>query len=185
MYFNRTDVQKAINAPVGTNWQQCTDTNVFGGKKDNPRLSDTSVGPAIDGVLSKVIEYTNNTIIGSGNLDMLLSTNGTLLAIQNMTWGGVQGLQSYPGEDFYVPYHPEYNGGALAGAGLVGYWGAERGLTFYQVQLAGHELPGYAPGAGYRQLELLLGRISNLSQRGDFTTQSGNYTGTSPIYRRS
>lgn len=140
-------MQKAINAPVGTDWQQCTDTNVFGGKKDNPRLSDQSVGPANDGVLARVIETTNNAIIGSGNLDMLLSTNGTLLAIQNMTWGGVQGLQAYPGsEDFYVPYHPEYNGGALAGAGIVGSWGAERGLTFYQVQLAGHELPGYAPG---------------------------------------
>lgn len=28
-----------------------------------------------------------------GNLDMLLSTNGTLLAIQNMTWNGAKGLQ--------------------------------------------------------------------------------------------
>lgn len=63
-----------------------------------------------------------------------------------MTWNGAQGLQSYPGTEFYVPYHPEYNGGALSGAGNVGFWGSERGLTFYTVQLAGHELPGYAPG---------------------------------------
>lgn len=27
VYFNRSDVQKAINAPVGTNWMQCTDEN--------------------------------------------------------------------------------------------------------------------------------------------------------------
>lgn len=183
VYFNRSDVQKAINAPVGTDWQQCSDINVFGGAKDSPRLSDTSLGPAIDGVLQRVIEYTNNAIIGSGNLDMLLSTNGTLLAIQNMTWNGLQGLQEYPANEFYVPYHPEYNGGALAGAGAAGYWGTERGLTFYQVQLAGHELPGYAPGAGYRSIELLLGRISSLSQEGDFTTQSGNYTGKGIIYK--
>ena len=84
VYFNRTDVQKAINAPVGTNWQQCSKTNVFGGASNNQSLSDTSLGPAQNGVLQRVIEYTNNTIIGSGNLDMLLSTNGTLLAIQNM-----------------------------------------------------------------------------------------------------
>ena len=64
VYFNRTDVQKAINAPVGTNWMQCSSTNVFGGKKDNPRLSDQSLGPALDGVLQRVTEYTNNTIIG-------------------------------------------------------------------------------------------------------------------------
>lgn len=175
VYFNRSDVQAAINAPVGTNWAQCTPTNVFGGPSNNRSLSDTSLGPAQNGVLERVIEYTNNTIIGSGNLDMLLSTNGTLLAIQNMTWNGAQGLQEYPGEEFYVPYHPEYNGGALSGAGLVGSWGTERGLTFYQVQLAGHELPGYAPGAGYRSLELLLGRIDSLSERSDFTTQSGNF----------
>ncbi|KAG9832825.1 serine carboxypeptidase, partial [Aureobasidium melanogenum] len=125
VYFNRTDVQKAINAPVGTNWQQCTNTNVFGGANNNQSLSDTSKGPALDGTLQRVIEYTNNTIIGSGNLDMLLSTNGTLLAIQSMSWNGKQGLQEYPGKEFDVPYHPEYNGGALAGAGKVGYWGSE------------------------------------------------------------
>ena len=141
VYFNRTDVQKAINAPVGTNWMQCTNVNVFAdttNRSTNSSASDASLGPAQDGVLQRVIEYTNNTIIGSGNLDMLLNTNGTLLAIQNMTWNGCQGLQEYPGNDFYVPYHPEYNGGSLSQAGNVGFWGSERGLTFYQVQLAGH-----------------------------------------------
>jgi hypothetical protein len=28
-------------------------------------------------------------------------------------------------------------------AGVVGTWGRERGLTFYEVELAGHELPRY------------------------------------------
>ncbi|PNS14611.1 Carboxypeptidase Y [Sphaceloma murrayae] len=183
VYFNRSDVQAAINAPIGTNWQQCTNKNVFG--NGGRRGSDQSVGPATNGVLQRVIEYTNNTIIGSGDLDMLLSTNGTLLAIQNMTWNGVQGLQEYPSIPFYTPYHPEYNGGSLAGAGYLGSWGGRDGLTFYRVQLAGHELPGYAPGAAYRTIELLLGRIGSLSDVGDFTTQTGNYTGTSTIYRRS
>ena len=139
VYFNRTDVQKAINAPVGTNWMQCTSRNVFGGASDNQNLSDTSLGPAQDGVLAHVIDSIENVYIGVGNLDFLLATNGTLLALQNMTWGGKQGFQQYPAsEAFYVPYHPEYNGGALSLAGDVGYWGSERGLTFYQVQLSGH-----------------------------------------------
>lgn len=99
-----------------------------------------------------------------------------------MTWHGVQGLQSFPKETFYVPYHPEYNGGRLAEAGNVGIWTTERGLTYYQVQLSGHELPGYAAGSGYRVLEKLLGRVPDLSYTGDFTTQHGNYTGTSTIY---
>lgn len=137
VYFNRTDVQAAINAPVGTNWSQCTPKNVFAGS-NGTNEKDQSLGPAQDGVLQHVIESLNNTIIGVGGLDYLLPINGTLLAIQNMTWNGVQGFQTPPTTPFYVPYHPEYNGGFLAGAGELGTWVTERGLTFYTVDLAGH-----------------------------------------------
>ena len=187
VYFNRTDVQAAINAPVGTDWQQCTDKNVFNfGYINNYTLGDTSLGPAQDGVLQRVIEYTNNTIIGGGNLDLLLNPNGTVFVLQNMTWNGVQGFQKDPQSEnhFYVPYHPEYNGGRLAESGYAGMWGEERGLTFYSIQLSGHELPGYAAGAGYRVLEKLLGRISDFSEVSDFTTQTGDFTGNGTIYKR-
>lgn len=181
VYFNRTDVQEALHAVVGTNWQQCTDVNVFG--NGTVRGSDSSPGPAIDGTLARVIEFTNNTLIGSGDLDFLLSTNGTLLAVQNMTWNGLQGLQAYPSTPLYAPYHPEYNGGALAGSGIQGVWSTERGLTFYTAHLAGHELPGYTPGVAYRMLEILLGRVNNFSNTSSFTTQTGNYTGNGTIYK--
>lgn len=181
VYFNRSDVQQAINAPVGTNWSQCTPTNVFGGATDNQTVQDGSLGPAQDGVLAHVIESTNNTIIGVGGLDYILPTNGSLLAIQNVTWNGVQGLQNAPTNEFFVPYHPLISQGQLASAGYVGNWVTERGLTFYTVQLAGHELPEYAPGAGYRVLEKLLGRIPDLGTTGDFTTQTGNFTGVSGV----
>jgi carboxypeptidase D len=184
VYFNRTDVQKALHAVVDTNWMQCTDVNVFGNGNSTGSGSDTSKGPANSGALQRVIEYTNNTLIGSGDLDMLLSTNGTLLAIQNMTWNGLQGLQAYPTTPLYAPYHPEYNGGALAGAGVQGVWTHERGLTFYTAHLAGHELPGYTPGVAYRMLEILLGRIDNFNNTASFTTQSGNFTGNGTIYRK-
>ncbi|ORY17333.1 Alpha/Beta hydrolase protein [Clohesyomyces aquaticus] len=184
VYFNRTDVQEALHAVVGTNWMQCTDVNVFGkGNNTDYTLRDRSLGPAQDGVLERVIEYTNNTIIGSGDLDFLLSTNGTLFAIQNMTWNGVQGLQAYPSTPLYAPYHPEYNLGALAGAGIQGVWTHERGLTFYTAHLAGHELPGYTPGVAYRMMEILLGKVKDFSSTESFTTQSGNYTGNGTIYR--
>lgn len=187
VYFNRTDVQKAINAPVGTNWMQCTDRNVFNyGLVNNDTIGDTSLGPAQDGVLQRVIEHTNNTIIGNGNLDLLLNANGTVFTLQNMTWNGVQGFQKDPQTQnhFYVPYHPEYNGGRQSESGYVGMWSEERGLTFYTVQLSGHELPGYAAGSGYRVLEKLLGRIGSFSDMVDFTTQTGNFTGNGTIYRR-
>jgi carboxypeptidase D len=182
IYFNRTDVKLALHANVSTEWLQCTNTNVFGDGDD--KGSDASPGPANNGVLQRVIEYTNNTIIGSGDLDMLLSTNGTLFAIQNMTWNGAQGLSEYPSTPLYAPYHPEYNGGALAGAGYQGYWTAERGMMFYTARLAGHELPGYTPGVAYRMLEILLGHVKDFSSTENFITQSGNFTGTSPLYRR-
>jgi carboxypeptidase D len=184
IYFNRTDVKMALHAPLDSNWLQCSDINVFENGNSSSHASDASAGPATNGVLQHVIECTNNTIIGSGDLDMLLSTNGTLFAIQNMTWNGHRGFNDYPATPLYAPDHPEYNGGSLAGSGIQGVWTHERGLTFYTAHLAGHELPGYTPGVAYRMLEILLGRIDNFSSKQSFTTQSGNYTGNSTIYKR-
>ncbi|PTD05982.1 putative serine carboxypeptidase [Fusarium culmorum] len=166
VYFNRTDVKKALHAP----W-------TASGINALPTI-DKSLAPAQDGVLKRVIEHTNNTIIGVGRLDFILPPNGTLFALQNVTWNGQQGYQKYPQDkQFYVPFHPEYNGGRLSEAGIVGQWGYERGLTYYEVQLAGHELPGYSAGAGYRVVEALLGRIKNLGVVEDFTTQKGDFQG--------
>ena len=157
--------------------------------------------------------------MGHGLKDFLLFANGSLATIQNMTWNGMQGFQTAPGDPFYVPYHPQLSEDANevdegdaaligfnndAGAGIQGTTHTERGFTFTTVELAGHgkflsihelparvltyraEIPQYTPGAAYRMLEFLLGRIGSLTQVGDFTTQSGNYTGTTaPLRRRS
>ncbi|KAF2229400.1 carboxypeptidase 4 [Viridothelium virens] len=190
-YFNRSDVQRAINAPP-TDYTICGDPTLF------PK-GDQSV-PSSLGPIPSVIERTNNVIIGHGWLDYLLLANGTLASIQNMTWNGLQGFQTRPSDNFFVPYHPglaeilyeieyqpipaspAYN---VAGAGFLGTTHTERGLTFVTVNHAGHEIPQYVPGASYRQLEFLLGRISSLTQQGDFTTQNSNYTGTTPPSRRA
>ncbi|KAK1993430.1 serine carboxypeptidase [Colletotrichum falcatum] len=182
IYFNRTDVKQALHAPLDSNWMQCTNINVFGKGNDSSNAGDESLDPVSSGVLQRVIEYTNNTMIGSGDLDMLLNTNGTLFVIQNMTWNGAKGLSEYPSKPLYVPYHPEYNEGALAGAGLQGVWTSERGLVFYTSHLAGHELPGYTPGVGYRMLEILLGKVKDFGSTENFTTQKGNFTGEGTIY---
>ncbi|KZF19080.1 alpha/beta-hydrolase [Xylona heveae TC161] len=170
IYFNRTDVQKAINAPIGE-YEECSSINVFVNGTD---LSDP---PALNGVLASVIERTNKTIIGHGAIDYVLLSNGTLLAIQNMTWNGAQGFSEEPQDEFYVPYHDDPSLSTLAGAGVFGRYRTERGLTFAEVSLSGHMIPQFAPSAAYRLLEFMLGRIDDLSQTSDFTTQSGNYTG--------
>ena len=202
VYFNRSDVQAALHVPP-TNWMECTDKSVFVRPGNSSRAGyDQSLGPAQDGVLQNVIEKTNNTIIAVGIQDGLLYFNGTLLAIQNMTWNGLQGLQSAPTTELFVPYHEDPNLGALSGAGIFGVFESERGLTYATINLAGHSkffmyrpnrfskakwctvIPEFAPGAAYRMVEFLLGRISSLAQVGDFTTQNGNFTGTTPLLRK-
>ncbi|KAH8646601.1 Alpha/Beta hydrolase protein [Tricladium varicosporioides] len=187
-YFNRTDVQKAIHAPP-------TSYSICGGGPNLFPKGDKSV-PSGLGPLPSVIERTNNTIIGHGLLDFLLFSNGSLITIQNMTWNGLQGFQTPPSstQNFFVPYHQSLNEilkwinsadprsprfTDTAGAGIQGTYHTERGLTFVTVNLAGHQIPQYTPGAAYRQLEFLLGRIDSLGQMGDYTTQTGNFTGVS------
>jgi carboxypeptidase D len=187
-YFNRSDVQAVINAPP-TNYFVC-------GGGPNLFPNGDSYIPSGLGPLPSVIERTNNTIIGHGLLDFILFANGTLMTIQNMTWNGAQGFQTAPSptQNFYVPYHQslgeilsivnnadpsDLRQTDTAGAGFQGVTHTERGLTYVTVALAGHEIPQYVPGASYRHLEFLLGRISGLEEVGDYTTQTGNFTGVS------
>ena len=119
----------------------------------------------------KVIEATNNVIVGHGDLDMVLIANGTLLTLNNLTWNGKQGFSEPPVHPLYVPYHDDPIEGSIAGSGVFGGWVCERGLTFVAIDLSGHEVPEYQPSAGYRTFEMLLGRIDSLSDQSPFTTQ--------------
>jgi carboxypeptidase D len=116
----------------------CTGDETFPGPAGTNSKGDLSESPAQSGVLQTLIERTNNVVIANGDQDSLLSTNGTLLAIQNITWNGFQGFQTKPVNDFQVPYHREYSIDAQSGAGIAGKWGTERGLTFASVHLGGH-----------------------------------------------
>ncbi|KAJ6026583.1 uncharacterized protein N7446_004816 [Penicillium canescens] len=168
-YFNESAVQKALHIPP-TNYAVC------GG--DIFPNGDGSV-PSGLGPLPSVIERTNNVLLGHGWYDYLLFANGSLATIQNMTWNGKQGFQKPPIEPFFVPYTDALdriaNGRsstpwtADAGAGILGTAHTERGLTFSTVYGSGHEIPQYVPGAAYRHLEFLLGRIDSLQQKGPFT----------------
>ena len=136
IYFDRPEVKKAINAPQ-VHWEECSSKNVF---NTSDGISDESNNNLFSGltVLPGVIDRSKRTVIGHGNLDILLMINGTLLTIQNMTFGGMQGFQKPVTEDFYVPYHTEYQDSTLAASGVMGKTHTERGLTFVEVNLSGH-----------------------------------------------
>jgi carboxypeptidase D len=127
VYFNRTEVQKAVNAPI-QEWEECS----------SGVLEDDDSPPSGLSVLPRVIEKNNRTVIGHGLLDFILLANGTLMMIQNMTWNGAQGFSSYPENDFFVPYHEELSLASLAGAGNFGKYHTERGLTYVTIDLSGH-----------------------------------------------
>ncbi|OTA98004.1 hypothetical protein M426DRAFT_70582 [Hypoxylon sp. CI-4A] len=175
VYFDREDVKRAINADVDTKWSECSEGAVF--------VGGDSSDPSTWVVLPHVIDATKNVIIGHGSLDMILLPNGTLLSIQNTTWGGELGFQSPPVEPFFVPFHRLSTAdeiesetdqtalGSIAAAGVLGTAHTERGLTYVGVDLSGHMIPQYAPSAAFRQLEFLLGRVDSLSSTDPFTTE--------------
>lgn len=163
IYFNRTDVKRAIHAPEDVDWQVCAYNSVFDGGDD----SDPSSYRAIP----NVIQRTNNVHIAHGIMDMVLIPNGTLLAIQNMTWNGQMGFQSAPKRPLFVPHHPMDDISSASGQGVLGTWHEERGLTWLLVDLAGHMVPTFQAALTFRQMEVLLGRVSSL----DSTTPLPQY----------
>ncbi|KAI1778554.1 alpha/beta-hydrolase [Hypoxylon cercidicola] len=178
IYFDREDVKRAIHADPAHTWEECASGDVFVGGRDT---SD----PSTWRVLPHVIDATKNVIVGHGSLDMILMPNGTLLSLQNTTWGGQLGFQSPPVEPFFVPFHALSTAddifdstdstalGSIAAAGVLGTAHTERGLTYVSVDLSGHMIPQYAPSAAFRHLEFLLGRVDSLSSVAPFSTEPG------------
>lgn len=169
VYFDRPDVKAAIHAPPDKRWEFClTDSAVFVNNTDESLVD----GPGSQPVIPGVIDRTQNVILGHGTQDFVLISDGTLLAIQNMTWGGKMGFQSRPADPLYVPYHSNDDFTNLAGAGVMGTAHSERGLTYITVGPAGHFLTIDAPAVAFRSLEILLGHTSGFQSMTPFITDT-------------
>jgi len=140
LYFDRDDVKAVLHAPLDVDWQICSNIDVF--VDDN----DTSLPPVFT-VLPNVIEKSERAVIVNGLADFLLIAEGARMAVQNMTWGGLQGFQTPIEEDSFV----------VDGFGALGTVHSERGLTFYEVALSGHMVPQYAPWSAYQIMQYLMG----------------------------
>lgn len=110
VYFNRTDVKKAMHAPMEVDWSECA-SGVFVGDGGPEDEGDYSADP-IQKVLPRVIEATNRVLVANGDLDLEILTNATLLAIQNMTWNSMLGFQSEPSKPIDIKL-PDLEYGAL------------------------------------------------------------------------
>jgi carboxypeptidase D len=82
---------------------------------------------------------------------MIIITNGTLLAIQNMTWNGKLGFQKRPVTPIKIPSDGDW--------GIQHY---ERGLMWAETYKTGHMGPGMAPKVSFQHLLWMLGRIETL-----------------------
>ena len=169
-YFDRSDVKEAIHAP-NINWTQCSINPVFVGGSAGPEgEGDISANP-IEHVLPQVIEATNRVLIGNGDFDMIIMTNGTLLSIQNMTWNGKLGFESMPNKPINISipdlvYADMFTYSNLTGfdgpQGIMGIQHYERGLMWVETFQSGHMQPEYQPRVAYRHLEWLLGRTEEI-----------------------
>lgn len=92
-FFNRTDVQDYIHAPR-QNFILCKP--VFG--KENEDQSDPpDRTPSFEhSNFAKMIEKSKDFLMVNGMLDGLVLSTGTELALQNLTWGGLQGFNLPP-----------------------------------------------------------------------------------------
>lgn len=177
VFLNRADVKRAINAPVDDKpWVFCSDTPVFVDGIDRSVLA----GPGPQPVLPRVIDATQNVIIGHGAQDFVLQAAGTLLAIQNITFGGQLGFQSAPSGPLFVPYSiatpplisetpPDFTT-TFSGGGILGTAHQERGLTYFAAATTGHFVAQDSPGLAFRAVEVLLGRIESFASTTGFTT---------------
>lgn len=185
VYFDRADVRRAIHATHGDNnraWQVCSDGPVFINDTDLSELPARTVLPA-------VVDATQNVIITHGHLDFSAAANGTLLALQNMTWGGSLGFAQAPIEPLVIPRHALAGAyaiqgladkadlenmqplGQLGAEAVLGVTHAERGLVYAGVDIAGHLGPADAPSVAFRLVEFLLRRAESLSDGEPFTIE--------------
>jgi carboxypeptidase D len=170
VYFDRDDVKLAMHAPMDVEWAECAGP-VFVGEGGPEGEGDLSLDP-IQHVLPQVIEATNRVLVANADLDMVIITAGTLLSIQNMTWGGVLGFEKEPTKDVVITL-PDlqygmvfvengYPAGIENPQGTMGVQHFERGLMWAETFLSGHMQPQFQPRSSYRHLQWLLGHIEEL-----------------------
>ncbi|KAI3616877.1 carboxypeptidase cpds [Moniliophthora roreri] len=156
LYFDRKDVKRAIHAPLNVTWKECAGhEHVF----PHGDASETVAWR----VLPNVIEKSKRTVIAHGLADFFYMAEGTRLVIQNLReqmnsrcsypGNGKQGFQTNIKTDSFI----------VEGMGALGRTITERGLTYVEIALSGHEIPQFSPKAAFQTMQYLMGFRDNVS----------------------
>lgn len=129
VFLNDPQTRTAIHAPTSKNWSE----SIYYPFGNNYSNGDPSIEPMafLSDLASNATEQQIAIVIYSGNDDSLVPHLGSQVAIQNTTFGGIQGFTR-------IPQTPWYND-AGDFAGIVHQ---ERGWTYVLIDHAGH-LVGY------------------------------------------
>ncbi|KAH9222741.1 carboxypeptidase S3, penicillopeptidase S3, CPD-S3 [Leptodontidium sp. 2 PMI_412] len=162
VYFDRIDVKRAIHAPENVLWRLCKGP-VFLPRDGGEGTGDSSLDP-IQSVLPRVIEKINRVLVSSGDLDMKVSTDGTLMAIQNMRrhLPSKPIVINLPDLQYQALFEANGLGGVENPQGVMGVQHFERGLMWAETYLCGHIQPQFQPRSSYRHLQWVLGLIDEL-----------------------
>lgn len=139
-YLNRADVQAAIHAPR-IPFLSCNEG--LSKKIMNGDKSITLPQPPAYEIVPTLISQGVKVHIFSGLLDYTIPNTGQELVIQNMTWGGSQGLSAALPPAIFQDGH-----GKLYGQGRE-----ERGLSYWTFPNAGHRFAQDDPHAALRWLK--------------------------------
>ncbi|PWN38480.1 alpha/beta-hydrolase [Meira miltonrushii] len=145
IFLNSTEVQTYIHVQEPGEYVHCQ--SVF--------LNDTDTSGPIDrtpsfdhSLMAQIIESSHQFYLLHGRLDALLKANGTRLALQNLTWHGVQGFAKPPSTVLTdLQGHPQ----AIA-------TDLERGFRYIELFESGHKVPQDQPSFALKALLALMGK---------------------------
>ncbi|OCF30496.1 hypothetical protein I316_07879 [Kwoniella heveanensis BCC8398] len=137
---NVAGFKEAIHADPSVAWGECT-ADIW---------DDIGEPLPADSVMPNVIEKSERVIIANGAYDVLLMGQGSELAIQNMTWSGLQGFQDGIKTDL------------ITSQGVRGFSITERKLSYVDFSYAGHMIPQDDGEAAFKATQFLIGTIPTL-----------------------
>lgn len=145
IFLNSTEVQKYVHVQEPGPYVHCQ--SVFPNGVDASGPIDRT--PSFEhSLLAQIIESSHQFYLLHGRLDAILKANGTRLALQNLTWHGVQGFTKPPST---ILTDLEGNQQAIA-------TDLERGFRYIELFESGHRVPQDQPSFALKALLTLMGK---------------------------